>query len=317
MSDERSLLSDVDTQLPDEVHVENDSLGPMDPSIARATGHSEVLRIRWDTPRGRRVRSLVIRDLRFERSANLAEILADLRDSEQVKGFLDLRFIKLDGENLNGTHLEGADLSGASLAKTSFVSAHMAGARLGKARLVGATVREADLSRADFTDANLTEASFEGTALVAADFTRARCIGTSFARASLVGANMRGAMLVRASFDQCDLGGATVEGAHVLPRAFSLAATKPNGMEALFEVPVTGDPIPAQALDVARMERSKTGAFRAPDAVARERRPSGRISMPDPNARWDAALASLLTQRGRVTKLTALIDGQEHVIFSA
>src|SRR6476619_4380791 len=98
----------------------------------------EVLRIRWDTPRGRRVRSQVIKDIRFERSAHLAEILSELRGTDEVAGFLDLRFVKLDGENLNGTRLSGMDLTGASLAKATLVSSDLRNARLVRSRLAGA-----------------------------------------------------------------------------------------------------------------------------------------------------------------------------------
>jgi hypothetical protein len=318
MSDERATLPETDAfDLANELALEGD---PAESSVAlpRPAVLSEILKIRWDTPRGRRVRSLVVRDVRFEKSAHLAEILRELRGSDEVKGFLDLRWIKLDGENLNGTHLEGVDLTGASLAKTGLVSANLRGARLAKARLVGASLREADVSRADFADANLAEACCDGTVMVSCELARARCIGASFRGASLVGANLRGAMLVRAVFEGADLGGASVEDAHALPRAFELASQKPNGMAQVNEV-ACGAPEPARTsppIELPRPERGRTGVFRMPE-TSRERRPTGSFPALDANARWDAALASLLTQRGRVGKITAVIDGVEKVIFTS
>src|SRR5271169_3883677 len=112
MSDERALLPDSDAAvLADELAFESEAFEPS-VDAPRPGVTNEILKIRWDTPRGRRVRSLVIRDVRFERSAHLKEILQELRGAEEVKGFLDLRAIKLDGENLNGTQLAGVDLSG-------------------------------------------------------------------------------------------------------------------------------------------------------------------------------------------------------------
>src|SRR4051812_42554996 len=96
----------------------------------RSAVPADVLRSRWDTPRGTRVRARVIRALRFERSAHLGEILREMHGAEEVEGFLDLRAIKLDGENLNGSQLAGVDLTGASLTQTTLVSADLCGARL-------------------------------------------------------------------------------------------------------------------------------------------------------------------------------------------
>jgi uncharacterized protein YjbI with pentapeptide repeats len=295
------------------------ALDPLEAAAPRPNLHTEILRIRWDTPRGRRVRAQVIKDIRFERSAHLAEILRELRGAEEVKGFLDLRHVRLDGENLNGTLLAGVDLSGASLAKTSLVSADLRGARLAKARLVGASLGEADLSRADLTDANLAEACLDDAILISADLGRARCIGATFRRASMVGANLRGAMLVRASWNEADLGGANVEGAHALARAFDLAAKRPSGLGLVLEVPVTPERLAPVPFDVAHLERTSAGALREPERPARERRPTGSIPSlaADLGTRWDAALVSLISQRGRVAKITAVIDGVERVLFGA
>jgi len=245
MSDERAYFPETDVlALADDLAFESDAFEPSI-DVPRPGVTNEILRIRWDTPRGRRVRGLVIRDVRFEKSAHLKEILHDLRCADEVKGFLDLRFVKLDGENLNGTQLAGADLTGASLGKTQLVSANLTGARLVKARLTGATLREADLSRADLSDANLTEAVLDAAALVSSELVRARCIGTSFRGATLISANLRGAMLARAVFEGADLGGASVAGAHVLPRAFELAVQRPDDISAALEVPCGGEHVAA------------------------------------------------------------------------
>src|SRR5947209_6892226 len=141
MSDERALLpDDAATSLADELSIQGEAVDPIDTTRRAGAVHADILKIRWDTPRGRRVRSEVIRSIRCDRSARLGELLHELRGSDEVKGFLDLRYIKLDGENLNGTYLAGLDLTGASFAKTSLVSADLRGACLARARLVGATL---------------------------------------------------------------------------------------------------------------------------------------------------------------------------------
>lgn len=313
------------------------------PTGLPGTGDSaEFLRIRWETPRGRKVRAQVLRDLRVGKSAHLAEILHDLRGAEGVPGFFDLRCIRLDGENLSHTRLARADLSGASLAKANLLSADLAETRLVKARLVGATLREADLSRADLTDANLTEANLEGATAVSAVFGRARCIGAEFRGAALVGADFRGAMLVRAIFEGADLGGASVEGAHVLAGAFARAAQQPGGLTAVNELVLGGEAPAAGSLrapEAARLERTRTGSFvlhkveaTAPASdSARDRRPSARLPVPGLAAatppapappaptgasrNWDAALSALLLQRGRVGRITVVLDGVERVVF--
>lgn len=314
--------------------------GPRGAASARVPGDSaDVLRMRWDTPRGRKVRALVLRDIRFEQSAHLAEILHDFRGGAAgVPGYLDLRCIRLEGENLGHSRLARADLSGASLAKASLVNADLTEARLVKARLVGAQLREADLSRADLTDANLTEAVLEGATVVSAVLGRARCIAASFRSAALVGADLRGAMLVRAVFDGADLLGASVEGAHALPGAFASATHAPGGLASVNEL-VLGVEAAAPASpgvrvpEPARLERTRTGSFvlqrvEAPIASEPARRPSSRLPVPGllPTAsaapsptgasrNWDAALSALLLQRGRVARITVVLDGVEKTVY--
>src|SRR5579871_1674847 len=256
VGDERIPWREVD---PTPVGIETDEVVPVDVTAPPPVGGSErieVLRIRWDTPRGRKVRSAVIRDIRFEGSKHLSEILAELRGAGEVPKFLDLRYVRLDSENLNGTNLSGADLTGADLSKTTLVSANLRQARLVRARLVGATLRDADLSRADLSEANLTEACLDGTVQVSSVLARSRCIGASFRGASLVGADLRGAMLVRAVFERADLGGAEVGGAHALARAFETSTQRPNGIADVNEVPLSAPTVvlPRGPLDVARLE---------------------------------------------------------------
>lgn len=288
--------------------------------IERPDGtRGDTLTIRWFTPRGRATRQEILDDLRFEDGAHLLEVVADLRRGGLPEETVDLRGIDLRGEELAGARLAGVDLTGARLDGCDLSQADLrgaildraflVGAKLRGARLQGAKLREADLSRADLSEANLEDADLEHARLAFATMHRARLAGAAISRADLSGVDLSTAFRERQTF--------------VDPRP-TVVRRRPIGPPPISEPRHATERLGARpAVDRAAptvrlrplpppVPRRETGRIIPHETVRMARDEVQRARTHDD---LDAAVAELLSLRGRVERITIQVDGVERVLF--
>ncbi len=276
----------------------------------------DTLTIRWFTPRGRATRQELLDDLRFEDGAHLNQVVAELRRGGLPEGTVDLRGVDLRGEelagarlagvDLTGARLDGCDLSQADLRGATLDRAHLSGAKMRGAKLQGAKLRGANLSRTDLGEANLEDAELEHANLSFALVHRARLAGAAISRADLSGVDLSTAFRDRLPF--------------VDPRP-TVVRRRPLGAP-----PPTEPRRPAERL--ASAERAAPTVRLRPLPPPIPTREAGRI-IPHETVRMardevqggrthedlDAAIAELLALRGKVERVTILVDGVERVLF--
>lgn len=291
-----------------------------------STTRGDTLAIRWFTPRGRATRQDALDDLRFGEGAHLRELLADVRRPGLEELVLDLRAIDLRGEDLAGASLQGVDLSGAKLDGCDLSQADLrgavleratlTGAKLRGARLDGAKLRDADLSRADLTEASLEHADLDRARLVQATVHRARLAGAALSRADLSGVDLRTSFRVPLPFvdprptvvRRQPIGTpppSEPRRPHVTPAvAFDRAAVIDRTAPTRRLPPPAPAPAPAAAA---------TGRIIPHETVRMAREELERGKAPTD---YDYAVAELLALRGRVDKVTIVVDGVERVLFA-
>lgn len=187
----------------------------------------EDLAIRWETPRGRELKALILKDAKESGGSGIARVLKDFIYVNEVPDGRDLRCITLENEDLAGAVFYKSDLSWASLAGCSLQRADFKEAILKRANLSGADLslahlEEADCSRTDFSRCSLDGAHFRRTKLNGSVFEGADASRASFDGANLSKANFRGAKL-----DQANFHGADVSQANFDTGALDHAAAKP------------------------------------------------------------------------------------------
>lgn len=262
------------------------------------------LTIRWFTPRGRATRQELLDDLRFEEGAHLRELLAEVRREGVAEGALDLRGIDLRGEDLAGARLAGADLSGARLDDCDLSQADLRGARLERAHLTGARLRGAklqkawlrgaDLSRADLGEAWLEEADLEHARLPGASLHRARIAGAALSRADLSGVDLSTAFRQPLPF--------------VDPRP-TVVRRRPVG------APPDSEPRrPTERLPATARLRPPPPPLRG-RIIPHETVRMARGEVAAPHEDLDAAVSELLALRGKLERVTVVVDGVERVLF--
>ena len=148
------------------------------------------LAIRWETPKGRELKKLVIADARNNAGRGISGILKDFMYVKEVPHGCDLRCVTLDGEDLSNCIFGKVDMSWASLA----------GANLSRSDM-----RKSNLKRANLSKADLSMGRFDNTDCSRGDFTGSTLDGTHFREAKMNGAIFVGATAARASFDSCNL----------------------------------------------------------------------------------------------------------------
>jgi uncharacterized protein YjbI with pentapeptide repeats len=151
---------------------------------------------------------------------------------------LDLRGIRLAGEDLSGLDLSGHNLTGADLSTSNLEGANLSrarlddavlhGADLGRCEFLGASMVRADLSgcraeRAGFATADLSDADLANGVFDHASFTRADLTCATLSAASLRGAAVREACLAGASFLRADLREADLKESNLRGASFHLA----------------------------------------------------------------------------------------------
>lgn len=276
----------------------------------------DTLTIRWFTPRGRATRQELLDDLRFEEGAHLLEVVADLRRGGVAEGTVDLRGIDLRGEelagarlagvDLTGARLEGCDLSQADLRGATLDRAHLTNAKLRGAQLQGAKLRGAILAKADLGEANLEEADLEHANLSFAMVHRARLAGAAISRADLSGVDLSTAFRERLPF---------VDPRPTVVRRRPVGAPPPTEPRRPTERLSGADrvaptarlrplPPPITPREVGRIIPHETVR------MARDEVQGGRT-----HEDLDAAVAELLALRGKVERVTILVDGVERVLF--
>lgn len=262
------------------------------------------LTIRWFTPRGRATRQELLDDLRFDEGAHLRELLVEVRREGVAEGALDLRGIDLRGEDLAGARLAGADLSGARLDDCDLSQADLRGARLERAHLTGARLRGAklqkaclrgaDLSRADLGEAWLEEADLEHARLPGASLHRARIAGAALSRADLSGVDLSTAFRQPLPF--------------VDPRP-TVVRRRPVG------APPASEPRrPTERLQATARLRPPPPPLRG-RIIPHETVRMARGDVAAPHEDLDAAVSELLALRGKVERVTVVVDGVERVLF--
>lgn len=256
----------------------------------------DELAIRWFTPKGRAAVVELLEELRFCEGQDLHEVVGDLRRSGVAPEALDLRGIDLRGKDLANANLPQADLRGARLEGANLAQANLSGARLDRAamrgvKLTNANLAGASLSRTDLRDADLADANLEGALIDAA---------------KLKGASLRRAWVKGIDFERAFAEGADID--QVRREEYRPPVTR-RMRKADLGAPPGSEPTRA------------TQRFRTTRNVPR---PTGRFGAMIPRRApvqsatgFDEALAQLLLQRGQVGRITALIDGQEVVIFDA
>ena len=188
----------------------------------------EDLAIRWETPRGRELKALILRDAKESGGAGISRILKDFIYVAEVPDGRDLRCITLDGEDLGGAVFYKLDMSWASLAgcnlqRADFKEAILKRANLSQADLSLAHLEEADCSRADFSRCNLDGAHFRRAKLTGAVLEDADASRASFESATLTKANFHRAKLDQTNFANADASQGNFDGG-----ALEHAAAKPS-----------------------------------------------------------------------------------------
>jgi uncharacterized protein YjbI with pentapeptide repeats len=117
-----------------------------------------------------------------------SEALRAIREGRGAE--VDLRGIRLVGEDLRGCDLCGLDLTGADLSRVDLTGASAIGAVFAHASLTEATLDEAELASADLRGATLERASAMRTGFGQADLSRASLFGVRADHASFVGARL-------------------------------------------------------------------------------------------------------------------------------
>ncbi|MCO5171755.1 MAG: pentapeptide repeat-containing protein [Planctomycetes bacterium] len=263
------------------------------------------LTIRWFTPRGRATRQELLDDLRFEEGAHLREIVAEVRREGVDEATVDLRGIDLRGEDLAGARLAGVDLSGARLDGCDLSQADLRGARLERAHLSGARLRGAKLQRARLRDADLSRADLGEAWLEEADLEHARLPGASLHRARIAGA----------ALSRADLSGVDLSTAFRQPLPF--VDPRPTVIR---RRPV-GAPPPTEPRRPTERLAAPTARLRPPPPPLRGRiipHETVRMARGDvaaPHEDLDAAVSELLALRGKVERVTVVVDGVERVLF--
>lgn len=278
----------------------------------------DTLTIRWFTPRGRATRQELLDDLRFEDGAHLLDVVAELRRGGIADGVVDLRGIDLRGEELGGARLAGVDLTGArldgcdlsqaDLRGATLDRAHLTGARLRGARLQHAKLRGADLTKADLGEANLEDADLEHARLPFALLHRARLAGAAISRADLTGVDLTTAFRERQAF---------VDPRPTVVRRRPVGAPPPSEPRRATErlaartvdrgaptVRLRPLPPPIPTRDTGRIIPHETVR------MARDQVQGGRA-----HEDLEAAVAELLALRGKVERVTIVVDGVERVLF--
>jgi uncharacterized protein YjbI with pentapeptide repeats len=175
--------------------------------------------------------------------------------------------------------------------------ADLRGARLRGACLRGARLQGADLRQTDLADAELCGALLDGARLGGARLHRARLWHVDLSRADLVGADLSSALTkaparsqrqTRSPRRSAQLG----RPPHTEPlrppeRVTGRATTRAA------PAPQAGHVIPHATVRLRREERAREGLD------------------------FDAALAQLICLRGRVDRVTVVVEGEERVLFAA
>jgi uncharacterized protein YjbI with pentapeptide repeats len=303
------------------------------------TGRGDTLAIRWFTPRGRATKQEVLESIRFEDGLHLREIVAELRRGGLDESKLDLRGIDLRGEDLAAARLAGVDLSGARLDGCDLTHADLTGATLERAVLTGAKLRGAKLGQARLRDADLSRADLTEATLEGADLEHARCSGATMHRTRLAGA----------ALSRADLAGVDLSTSFRQPQPFvdarpTVARRAPIGtppsseprrptertlhapfdhqrataaayarLRGLDDTPTTARLRPLD--DVPTTTGTRQGARIIAHETVRMARAELERARPAA-ADLDAAIAELLGLRGKVERVTIVVDGVERVLFA-
>jgi len=237
----------------------------------------------------------------------------------------DFREARLDGALLEDAILSEAYLSSASLTGANLRAARLDAAAFDHSDLTSAVLYEASCVDTYFEGARLTEADLRQTQLQAADFTDAVCAGMIVSPGGIDGCAVQPPNLAEIMIDppprpsralqrsQLNAGPATGRRSGAQPRQSARRPQPTSGRAPSQGAPRASAPRRSGASG-RQPARPSQGMGRPSQALGRPPRGPGRNGQAQ---EWDLAMARLIPLRGKVSRITILIDGRQEVIYGA